>query len=104
MLDEKNIYLDVEANTKEELISFICDHAYEQRITRDRDGLYQDFLNREEEFPTGLQDGFAIPHARSERVDQIAIMLFKSEKWYRVGNFRRPSSSLYFCIIGSCSS
>lgn len=99
MLDEKNIYLDVEAKTKEELISFICDRAYEQEITHDKEGLYQDFLNREAEFPTGLQDGFAIPHARSENVDQIAIMYLRVKDGIEWGTLDDQAVHYIFALL-----
>lgn len=62
MLETRNIFFDVEASNKEELLKMICKKAVEYNISDDEQGLYQDFLNREAEFPTGLQDGFAIPH------------------------------------------
>lgn len=80
MLETRNIFFDVEASNKEELLKMICKKAVEYNISDDEQGLYQDFLNREAEFPTGLQDGFAIPHARSERVKEIAIMYIRTKE------------------------
>ncbi len=80
MLETRNIFFDVEASNKEELLKMICKKAVEYNISDDEQGLYQDFLNREAEFSTGLQDGFAIPHARSERVKEIAIMYIRTKE------------------------
>lgn len=79
MLETKNIFFDIEAATKEDLLKQICEKAVEYGISDDKEGLYQDFLDREAEFPTGLQDGFAIPHARSDRVKEIAIMYIRTK-------------------------
>lgn len=80
MLDEKQIFLDVKAETKNDILSFISHQAYELGITDDEQALCHDFKEREKEFSTGLQDGFAIPHARSENVKKVAIMYLRNEK------------------------
>ena len=36
-------------------------------------------LNREKEFSTGLQDGFAIPHARSSYVKKVSVFLIRNK-------------------------
>ena len=36
-----------------------------------------DFLKREEEYSTGLQDEFAIPHAKSTHAKEVAIFFVK---------------------------
>ena len=74
MFKEDYIFLDVESNTKSEVLNFISDKAFELGLTDNKEGLLQDFLKREEEFSTGLQDGFAIPHAKSEYAKKIAIL------------------------------
>mgnify|MGYP000349830141 FL=1 len=45
----------------------------------DEDALYHDFLEREKEFSTGLQDGFAIPHARTDNVKKVTVMFLRNK-------------------------
>ncbi|NBK96944.1 MAG: PTS sugar transporter subunit IIA [Erysipelotrichia bacterium] len=78
MLKEEYIFLDTELSDKNEVLKFISQKAKDFNITDHQEELYQDFLNREKEFSTGLQDGFAIPHARSNHVKKIAIMFIRN--------------------------
>lgn len=74
MFKEEYIFFDVDVNTKTEVLEFISNQALKLGLTDNRDGLLNDFLKREEEFSTGLQDGFAIPHAKSSHAKKIAII------------------------------
>ena len=65
MIREEYIFFDVDAASKEELLDFISEKALEFGITDSKEGLKDAFLKREEEYTTGLQDGFAIPHAKT---------------------------------------
>lgn len=80
ILEEKNIFLDEDLSSKEEVIEFIADEAKYLGITDDRDGLLKDLFKREEEYSTGIQDGFAIPHAKSEYVKTPTILYIKTNK------------------------
>lgn len=79
MVKEDYIYFNIDAATKEEALEFISDKAYELGVTDNRDGLLGDFLKREEEFSTGIQDEFAIPHAKSDHAKKIAIFYVTSK-------------------------
>ena len=61
MIKENYIFFDIDAKNKEEALDFVSSKAFEYGITDDKDGLLGDFLKREEEYSTGLQDEFAIP-------------------------------------------
>ena len=65
MIKDEYIFLDVDVKTKQEALEFVSAKALELGITDDKDGLLSDFLKREKEYSTGLQDEFAIPHANS---------------------------------------
>ncbi|MFQ9515787.1 MAG: PTS sugar transporter subunit IIA [Eubacterium sp.] len=85
MFKEEYIFFDINVNTKTEALEFISNQALKLGLTDNRDGLLKDFLKREEEFSTGLQDGFAIPHAKSFHAKEIAIIYVRCknpiEEW-----------------------
>lgn len=68
MIEEKNIFLNVDLNSKDEVLEFISKKAMELNISNSFEILIYDLREREKEFSTGIQDGFAIPHAKSETV------------------------------------
>ena len=49
MLKEENIFLDRDLNSKDEVLNFIADKAFEKGITENRDGLLEDLWKRERE-------------------------------------------------------
>ena len=80
MLNEQTIFLDVDEADKNNILKFICRKAKALAVVNDEDALYQDFLDREEEFSTGLQDGFAIPHARTKNVKKATVMFLRNKR------------------------
>lgn len=99
MLNEDYIFLDVEAKSKEDVLHFICEKAKSLGITDEEDNLYIDFMNREAEFPTGLQDGFAIPHARTKRVKKIAIMYLRTKEGIEWGTLDDQKVNYMFALM-----
>lgn len=71
---ESNVLLDCNMDTKIEMLKYIANHAVTIGVTNDKEQLLQDFLLRESEGTTGFQDGFAIPHAKSESISQATVI------------------------------
>lgn len=71
---EQNILLNCQATNKLELLTLISKHAKEMGIVDSQEALLNDFLHREDEGTTGLQDGFAIPHAKSDSVKEATVI------------------------------
>lgn len=80
MFKEEYLFFDIDISTKEEALTFISHKALELGLTDNEDGLNADFLKREGEFSTGLQDGFAIPHAKSDFAKQMAVFYVRCKK------------------------
>ena len=99
MLLEENIFLDVCVNSKEELLQLISKKAMELNITSDQNGLLRDLKKREEEFATGLQDGFAIPHARSVHVQKPSILYFKTKEALEWGSMDDKKVNYVFSLL-----
>ena len=80
VIKQEYIFTDMELNTKEEALHAIAEKAVELGLCRDVEGTYQGFLEREAQGPTGMQDGFAIPHTRCDSVIQTGIVVMKSKR------------------------
>lgn len=70
---ENNIFLDLNVTSKEELFSILSNHACKNHYVKDSKQTIAAFIERENEFSTGLQDGFAIPHAKDESVINATV-------------------------------
>ncbi|WP_300926566.1 PTS sugar transporter subunit IIA [uncultured Dubosiella sp.] len=78
LIQEKNIFLNKNFQSKNDVLNFISNKAAEYEICDSAAGLYEDLQKREQEFSTGLQDGFAIPHARSSHIKDVSVFFIKS--------------------------
>ena len=79
MIEDNYIFLNEDYKSKLELLSFIASKAEELNICDTKEGLLEDLLAREAEFSTGLQDGFAIPHARSSHVKKVSVFFIRNK-------------------------
>lgn len=68
LIDEGLVHLDVEASTKEEVISLLADSLDCEGRLEDRDQYVLDVLDREKEFSTSIGFGVATPHAKADSV------------------------------------
>lgn len=77
-VSEENILLNQQATTKEEALRTISDAAARLGIANDADAVYAAFLAREEIDKTGMVDGFAVPHCKTDAVKSAAVIIFKN--------------------------
>ena len=64
-------------STRDDALSFISNNAVKLGIADDADTLMAAFLKRESEGTTGMMDGFAIPHAKTDTVKCASVMVVK---------------------------
>lgn len=74
---ESNILLDVAVASREELFEVIADYAYESGYVANAAETCKAFNEREAEYSTGLQDGFAIPHAKADTVLEPTVLFIR---------------------------
>lgn len=77
-VSEENILLNQQATTKEEALRTISDTAARIGVADDADAVYAAFLAREEIDKTGMVDGFAVPHCKTDAVKSAAVIIFKN--------------------------
>lgn len=74
-----NVFFDNPAKTTEEALVFLSDKAAELGICDEDDkaAVLQSFKDREAQGSTGMVGGFALPHAKSAAVKQVALNVVK---------------------------
>lgn len=73
----KKVFFDNSAKNAAEAIEFLSAQAVELGITDDKDAVQAAFNEREAQGPTGMTGGFALPHAKSAAVKEVAIVVIK---------------------------
>lgn len=65
----------LQAHTKEALIEELIDRLVDMGHLSDRAQALEDVMTRERSMSTGMQDGIAIPHARTTAVNQLTCVI-----------------------------
>ena len=65
------IWVDLKANTKQGIIEEMVDRLMAAGKLKDRDAALKAVFEREEKMSTGMQNGVAIPHGKTDSVDQL---------------------------------
>ena len=75
---EKSVFVNQNLESREALLRFISDKAAEFGITDNADAVYDAFMAREAMGETGMTDGFAVPHAKSDDIKDAAVIVVKN--------------------------
>ena len=74
-----NVFVGQSLDTREDMLRFISEKAAELGITDDAGAAYDAFVAREEMGETGMTDGFAVPHAKSDAIKEAAVIVVKND-------------------------
>lgn len=75
----ENVFVDEDFASRDEALSFVSNQAVKAGIASDADAVMSAFLAREAEGTTGMMEGFAIPHAKSDAITEAAVIVVKDE-------------------------
>ena len=75
----ENVFVAEDFASRDEALSFVSNQAVKAGIASDADALMNAFLAREAEGTTGMMEGFAIPHAKSDAITEAAVIVVKDE-------------------------
>ncbi|QWT17408.1 fructose PTS transporter subunit IIA [Collinsella sp. zg1085] len=77
LLSAEQVEIGFAATTREDALLRLAEHGVARGFASDKEALYQAFLAREAEAETGLMDGFAVPHAKSEAIVEPGVFVLK---------------------------
>ena len=75
VLTKNSILPELLAETKEATIEEMVDFLVKNNTVSDRDAALQAVLNREAKMSTGMQNGIAIPHGKTDAVNELLIAI-----------------------------
>lgn len=79
-IGNQNILLNQRASSREEVLKIISKLSVELGVATDADEVFAGFLAREQIDQTGMVDGFAIPHCKTDAVRKASVVVFKNDK------------------------
>ena len=80
VLSTDTVWVDLKADTKQGIIEEMIDRLLAAGKIKDREAVLQAVVEREEKMSTGMQNGVAIPHGKTDAVKSLvaAICLNKA--------------------------
>uniref|UniRef100_UPI0015A5B619 PTS fructose transporter subunit IIABC n=1 Tax=uncultured Fusobacterium sp. TaxID=159267 RepID=UPI0015A5B619 len=98
MLTRECINLNLKAKTKEEVIDEIINMLDKAGRLNDKEEYKKEILKRESQSSTGLEEGIAIPHAKTKAVKVPSIAFGRSLKGVDYESLDGEPSKLFFMI------
>lgn len=71
VLSADTVWVDLKADTKRGIIEEMIDRLVAAGRLKNREAVLQAVLDREEKMSTGMQNGIAIPHGKTDAVKQL---------------------------------
>lgn len=75
----ENVFVAENFASRDEALSFVSNQAIKAGVADDADAVMNAFLAREAEGSTGMMEGFAIPHAKSDAITDAAVIVVKDD-------------------------
>lgn len=75
----ENVFVAENFASRDEALSFVSNQAVKAGVADDADAVMNAFLTREAEGSTGMMEGFAIPHAKSDAITDAAVIVVKDD-------------------------
>lgn len=99
----ENIKLQIEGQTKEEVIEELVELLTKSCCVDDADTILDAVMAREREGSTGLEKGVAIPHAKCDAVSSLSIVIGISKEGIDFDSLDGKPSNLFFLMVAPTS-
>jgi fructose-specific phosphotransferase system IIA component len=97
-LKTEAIMMEIKAKEKIAAIKELIDHMVGKQLVRDGEKFFSALAQRENLESTGIGDGIAIPHARTDAVDDLLLVFARSPSGVDFSSIDGKPSHLIFLI------
>lgn len=99
LLKPENVILELKAATQKEALEKLIEPFAANQVVNDTDKFLADLIRREAEISTVMENGVAIPHARSTSVTRLGLVIgLTDEAGIQFNPDGEIESRLFFCI------
>jgi len=99
ILDESAIVADLQADTKTEALEALVDAMTASNPALEKEELLQVLLERENLGSTGIGDGIAIPHGKSQQLSEIVSGFGLSKQGLEFDSLDGKPAHLFFLLV-----
>jgi fructose-specific phosphotransferase system IIA component len=100
ILEEKTVAVNLAGETKEEIINHLIDMVSGSPHVLDRDKVRKAIFDREKIMSTGVGNGFAIPHGKTDGVSDIIAAFCVTAKPIEYQSLDELPVRLVFLLVG----
>ena len=98
-LDKRGIKMDVESSEKEDVLKELVDVLSEVKDVGDKKLILKALIDRENLGSTGIGQGIAIPHGKTDKVKEIVAVLGISRKGVNFEALDGEAVFLFFLLV-----
>lgn len=98
-IDSRAIMLDVQETDKQRLLKKIIERLYECDLILDKEEAENAIIAREELMSTGVGNGIAIPHAKTDAVDSIRLTIATVKSGINYKSVDRKKVFIIFLLL-----
>lgn len=95
----QNIFINVNASNQEEVFHFLASQAHALQIINDESAFVEALKNREAETTTGFGNHVAIPHARSNCINHVGVIVCRLNQGVEWNALDGEPVSLCICLM-----
>ncbi|HVO77206.1 MAG TPA: PTS sugar transporter subunit IIA [Candidatus Bathyarchaeia archaeon] len=99
----KKVKLGLQGDTKEEVIEELVSLLADTHPVSDADVIYEAVIARERQGSTGMEQGVAIPHAKSAAVEKLSVVVGISRDGIEFASQDRKPAHLFFLMVAPTS-
>ncbi len=98
-LNEKRVNLRLKKCAKRQAIECLVDVMLDSGVTGDRDEIIKALMEREETGSTGIGNGVAVPHAKTDDVDALAVVYGYSREGVDFDSVDKKPAHFFFLVL-----
>ncbi len=99
LLGKENVFLDLKSSSKKDIIKEMIDRLVVSGKIKDREAALEAVLTREEKMSTGMENGIAIPHGKTDSVDNLITAVALKKEGVDFDSMDRQVSTIFIMTI-----
>ncbi len=99
VLEEEDILTDLKATDRDGVLAELTDHLVWRSIIANPKAVLSELLEREKLDSTGIEEGIAIPHIRTDEVRKITLCIGISKEGIPFQSMDGSPTKLFFLIL-----
>lgn len=103
LLGKENVFLDLKSSSKEDIIKEMIDRLVVSGKIKDRDAALEAVLTREKKMSTGMENGIAIPHGKTDSVDHLITAVALKKEGVDFDSMDGQASKIFIMTVSPLS-